>query len=105
MNADVVRQRTAASGKLFDFLGNSSMGNLPRAELVIKDPRKGVPAVFPQDAVKSSFMGTNPFPSAEDNRLEHASSTPAVALSNKPPKELPLAEGQNFLNQGAVNPV
>lgn len=37
MNADVVRQRIAANGRLFDVNGRSSMGSLPRGELVVKE--------------------------------------------------------------------
>lgn len=135
MNADVLRQRKAANGRLFDLNGNSSMGMLPAGEIRIKQINTVLPTA---DDLHDFQIGSRGLSSqnarvavnyeegkdAEFQRIEKAANLGSVKLPvassfgnaakirasqsvvTELDGKLNMLPGTNgFLNQGTQNPV
>lgn len=98
MNADAVRQRKAANGKLFDVNGNSSVGYLPRAELIVKGEFiRGAPA---------TNNGNFPIGAAERTQVFDTKAARTGVSQVDAAKALGENPAPNdFLAQGMMNPV
>lgn len=98
MNADILRQRKAANGKLFDVNGNSSLGELPRGNLVVKGEFiRGASANTNSDFTIGAVEHTQVF-DTKNARQGLAQVNTIDALNDNPAPN-------NFLAQGMMNPV